>query len=85
MEDVREQFQKSDRADSREISVATGVCWASSQGLTTYCVKTYPSAAAREGSVRAQSIPFAPLLSTYPSRPQAKQVQGRRPSKEFFQ
>ena len=82
---VRKQLEKPERADSRERSVATGVFSPSSQGLTTYCVKTYPSAAAREGSVRAQSIPFAPLLSTYPSPPQAKQVQGRRPSKEFFQ
>ena len=81
---VREKLEKLDRADIREISVATGVSSVSSQGLTTYCVKTYPSAAAREGSVRAQ-IPFAPLFSMFPSRPQPKSGQGRRSSKEFFQ
>jgi hypothetical protein len=84
-EGVTERLEKSDRADSQEISVATGVFRVSSQRLTTYCVKTYPSAAAREGSVRAKSIPFAPQLALYPSRPQPQPGQGRRSSKEFFQ
>ena len=82
---VRKQFEKYGRADSRERSVVTDVFWRSSQGLTTYCSKTYPSAAAREGSVRAQSIPLAQLATMYPSRSQAKPGQGRRPFKEFFQ
>jgi hypothetical protein len=67
-----------------EISVATGVspvvvpAW--SRRLTTRGSKTYPSAAAREGSVRVSSP-----ISMLPSRSQADQCQGRRPFKEFFQ
>ena len=66
------------KAVASEISDATSVCSAWSRGLTSRGSKTYPSAAAREGSVRA-------VLSMHPSRSQANQCQGRRPFKEFFQ
>jgi hypothetical protein len=82
-EGVTERLEKSDRADSQEISVATGVFRVSSQRLTTYCVKTYPSAAAREGSVRTSSL--ISIALRLPSRSQAQQCQGRRPFQELFQ
>jgi len=67
-----------------EICVVRGVSGcASFQGpwrLTTLGAKTYPSAAAREGSAR---IPV--FSSMLPSRPKAVSCQGRRPFKEFFQ
>jgi hypothetical protein len=71
----------SEISDATTVSRAASL--ASSPRLTNPGPKTYPSAAAREGSVRTSSL--ISIALRLPSRSQAQQCQGRRPFQELFQ